>query len=257
MPIKKSSLEQKWYYRAAKVFLVVAPLLIALILLFLGRGINICGVAQKDLAYFIYILAGWVFYLLILKAVWRLFLYVVFGGLEEDAKNQDVREMAQNASPVRDKFNVLILLVIGVGVIIAVLYGLNNHKYGAACAGGDGKTGIYGTNGHCYTCPAGTAASTSSIENKCSGATAGVYCCRVAGENSKSEETENKKDEFGGLCHTTSVEWGHPCGKVEGGVAVSGLPIPDYCDCPRDTAYSGVTDVITPGGPWKICTCNK
>lgn len=52
-------------------------------------------------------------------------------------------------------------------------------------------------------------------------------------------------------CRTTSAQWGIPCG--QGGV--SGLPVPDSCDCPSDTYYSGTTDRITKGGPYKICTC--
>lgn len=54
----------------------------------------------------------------------------------------------------------------------------------------------------------------------------------------------------GSACRATSAEWGIPCG---GGV--SGLPVPDSCDCPSDTVYSGTTDRITAGGPYKICTC--
>ena len=30
----------------------------------------------------------------------------------------------------------------------------------------------------------------------------------------------------------------------------------DYCDCPSDTTYYS-TDSKSPGGPWKVCTCNN
>lgn len=52
-------------------------------------------------------------------------------------------------------------------------------------------------------------------------------------------------------CYTTSTEWGVAC--HQGGV--SGIPIPDRCECPSDTYYSGTTDRVAAGGPYKICIC--
>jgi len=59
----------------------------------------------------------------------------------------------------------------------------------------------------------------------------------------------------GGECRQTSAEWGIPCRSVQDGVGVTGLPVPARCECPLDTTYSGTTDVVTPGGPYKICVC--
>lgn len=53
-------------------------------------------------------------------------------------------------------------------------------------------------------------------------------------------------------CPTTSDP---PCHSVQNGVETSGVIVFDYCDCPSDTTYSGTTDVVTPGGPYKICVC--
>jgi len=56
------------------------------------------------------------------------------------------------------------------------------HTYGAACTTSDGKTGLYDTNGDCYTCSVGTAV-TNPINNNCSNGIAGVYCCGTANGN--------------------------------------------------------------------------
>lgn len=52
-------------------------------------------------------------------------------------------------------------------------------------------------------------------------------------------------------CYTTSTEWGVACRQGN----VGGIPIPDRCECPSDTYYSGTTDRVTAGGPYKICIC--
>ncbi len=62
-------------------------------------------------------------------------------------------------------------------------------------------------------------------------------------------------------CPETSCDTGACCGSV-GATTPSGItPVTygvityDYCDCPNDTVYSGTTDRVTPGGPYKICEC--
>ena len=93
MPIKQSVLDKKWYYRIAKVlFLWIVPILVVLALLamlYSGAG----GVI--DAAIFAAVLAV---YLLVLKGVWRGFLYLVFGGLENDTKKK-VKTVVRSASP--------------------------------------------------------------------------------------------------------------------------------------------------------------
>lgn len=55
-----------------------------------------------------------------------------------------------------------------------------------------------------------------------------------------------------GTCPTTSNP---PCHSMHDGVSTEGVVVHAECDCPPDTNYSGTTDVVTPGGPWKICNC--
>ena len=83
MSIKQSVLEKKWYYRVAKVlFLWIVPIFIVfalLAILYSGAG------SATDAGIF----AGVsVVYLLVLKGVWRGFLYLVFGGLDDDTKKK-------------------------------------------------------------------------------------------------------------------------------------------------------------------------
>jgi hypothetical protein len=68
---------------------------------------------------------------------------------------------------------------------------------------------------------------------------------------------EPKTKPVRGNCPTKSNP---PCHSVQNGgeipVQTSGVIVYDYCECPSDTHYSGTTDVVTPGGPYKICICN-
>jgi len=52
-----------------------------------------------------------------------------------------------------------------------------NKNYGSSCTGSDGRTGLYGTNGDCYTCPVDETVVTNPINNNCGNGVAGVYCC--------------------------------------------------------------------------------
>ncbi|MDP2864546.1 MAG: hypothetical protein Q8N73_02760 [bacterium] len=196
MPIKKSYLEQKWYYRVAKVLFLIIPFLVALLIL-LGGVIN-NGVDALP-KYIVYTAIGLVLYFLILKAIWRGFLYIVFGGLEDDTKKK-VSEATQSVNPatsVNPAAQVVpAIILVAVFAIFALSQagyiklprinlnsGQSSHTYGASCSGSDGKTGLYGTNGDCYTCPAGATAVTNPINNSCSNGIAGVYCCSTAGGN--------------------------------------------------------------------------
>lgn len=190
MPIKKSYLEQKWHYRVAKVFFWVLPFLVIAIM-FLRVGGNILDILEKNI---VYIAIGLVLYLLILKIIWRIFLYIVFGGLEDDTKSVN---SANQSVPVKQKPKLIMQLVpiiILLGVVATYVLsqtgyiklprinlnsGQSSHTYGASCTSSDGKTGLYGTNGDCYTCSEGTAV-TNPISNNCSNGIAGVYCCGTA-----------------------------------------------------------------------------
>ena len=205
MPIKKSSLEQKWYYRIAKVFFLwVPPLLVAAVLFLLiytdMSGIspeNIVVLLQQDSPYFIYAAIGLVSYFLILKIIWRGFLYIAFGGLEDDTKKKD-SEATQSVNPAAQSVAPFIILAVVFAIAVLSQTGyiklpkidldsgqfnpIESHPYGASCTTSDGKTGLYGTNGDCYTCSGGTAV-TNPINNNCSNGIAGVYCCGTANGN--------------------------------------------------------------------------
>jgi len=94
MSIKRSFLESKWYYRIARViFLWVPPVLVVvgIILVIIsnmsGKSLeDITVVLQSNRSIIIYTLIGLFAYLLILKGIWRGFLYIVFGGVEDDTK---------------------------------------------------------------------------------------------------------------------------------------------------------------------------
>jgi len=195
MPIKKSYLEQKWCYRVAKVFFWGLPFLVIAIR-FLRVGGNILDILEKNI---VYIAIGLVLYLLILKIIWRIFLYIAFGGLEDDTRKKG-SEATQSVSPaasVNPAAQVVPFIILVAVFAIVVLSqtgyiklprinlnsGQSSHTYGASCTGSDGKTGLYGTNGNCYTCSAGATAVTNPINNNCSSGIAGVYCCGTASGN--------------------------------------------------------------------------
>ena len=202
MPIKKSFLEKKWYYRVAKILFLILPFLVAVVVL-LNKKINISGISQKNILDILeknivsiaYIVIGLVLYFLILRVVWKIFLYIAFGGLEDDTKKKDSETMPVTPKPVAGQV-IPIIIIVGIIVVFALsqagyikLPKLDfnpgdggSHQYGAACKTSEGKTGIYGTNGTCYTCSAGATAVTNPVNN-CSDGIAGVYCCSTTGGN--------------------------------------------------------------------------
>ncbi len=135
MAIKKSLLEQKWYYRVAKVLFVwVPPIAVIagiLLLVFVDmRGLpneSISAVVQGDVPYIVGAAIGLALYFVLLKIIWGGFLYVTFGGFEDDTKKKIVsvtQESIQSANPsgrqalsLSDKKQivewVLILIVLG------------------------------------------------------------------------------------------------------------------------------------------------
>ena len=67
--------------------------------------------------------------------------------------------------------------------------------------------------------------------------------------------TNKASDSGSATCPTMSTQTATPCRSTQGGVGVGGVIVYDNCECPKDTTYSGTTDYVTPGGPYKICTC--
>ena len=200
MPIKKSYLEQKWYYRVAKVFFLILPLLIAVIV-FLNGKINICDISQKNIfdvlqKNIVYFAIGLVLYFLLLKGIWRSFLYIVFGGLEDDTKKKGSDQ---------PKIMQLIPIIIILGVV--AIYVLSEMGY--------------------------------------------IILPKI---DLNFFGHSNVKPTPGRTCFTTSAQMGTPCHSVKNGVGVSGVIVPAKCNCPNDTKYAQM-DNVTPGGPYKICTC--
>lgn len=215
MPIRKSYLEQKWYYRVAKVFFLLLPLLIALIV-FLNGEISICYISQKNILdilqkNIVYVAIGLVLYYLILIGIWRCFLYIAFGGLEDDAKNKDDNQPA----PIRSKRTKIIQLIPVIIILgVAAIYLLSEMGY--------------------ITLPKINLDSFESLNVKST----------ITPKSTTPKST----------CPATSAQTGTPCRSVKNGIGVSGIIVPASCNCPSDTAYAGM-DNISSGGPYKICSC--
>jgi hypothetical protein len=183
MPIKKSFLEQKWYFRLLKILYSVLPIAAAFI--FLNGKINIGGISQKiildllqnNIVYIIFAVIGFVIYY---SAIPRIFLYLVFGGVEDDTKliNPDVPPVIRKSSAAAPIIIILIIIIFSViyqmGFFSSLHFGGNS--YGSACTNSKGVRGIYGTDGNCYTCSNNGRAVTNPQGN-CSSGEAGVYCC--------------------------------------------------------------------------------
>lgn len=128
MPIKKSTLEEKWYFRVVKVFFLILPLLIVIFILLNGK-IDICNISQKNIfdipeKSIVYIIIGLVFYYLILSGIWRIFLYIVFGGLVDDKKNS--RSVIESTSV--NNGGLLLLLVIIIVLFLLTYFNVNLPK---------------------------------------------------------------------------------------------------------------------------------
>lgn len=179
MPIKKSQLEQKWYYRVVKVFFILLPFLFAAVMFWRLKN-NFLSVVQENI-FFIFIALA--LYVLILSIIWKIVLYIAFGGVENDT----LKKAPEVPAPVKAKNDwvgpfVLFIIII----IIFILFqsgnvnlsnvNLSTRIYGTTCTNSEGKTGLYGTNGNCLTCSAGSSAVTEPVNN-CSDGIAGVYCC--------------------------------------------------------------------------------
>ena len=199
MPIKKSILEKKWYYRVAKILFLLIPIMVV-IFLFLNNQIdvsnlpnlfkgNVSDILKSDI---VYLIGGIILYFIVICAIWRIFLYIIFGGLDNDTRKIGGNVMQPvNPAPQSTPAKIIgpIIVVIFCVAVFAIASSQTNpfqaHTYGVACKTSAGKTGLYGTNGQCYTC-SGTGTAVTNPVNNCSDGIAGVYCCNNAkkdGEN--------------------------------------------------------------------------
>ena len=100
MPIKKSFLETKWYYRLGKVFFILLPFLFV-IFWFLIWKVDLPPITWKtwfliirtNLKNIFYFLLWVGAYYLILKWIRKLLLYIIFGWLDDDiTKEGEMKE---------------------------------------------------------------------------------------------------------------------------------------------------------------------
>ncbi len=177
MSIKKSSLEQKWYYRVAKVFFLTLPFLVILAMFLMGyidtsavSQNNISDLLQKNIASLIYLAIGLAAYYLILKFIWRAFLYIVFGGLEDDTKKkgggttqsvnsailpeQVSHQLTPQPAPVQDNSNgFVILFLIFLSVFIYLLgqrFAPSSTQTSPSIEGGGSSVRAYCNPGNTY-----------------------------------------------------------------------------------------------------------
>ncbi len=125
MSIKKSSLEGKWYYRVLKVFLLILPLLIALAFLLNGKVV-VCGVLQKNFLdflqkYLVYFVTWLALYYLILKGIWKGFLYIVFGGVADDIKKVSEGRPIQAESKPAKMISIIPFIIILAVIVVFIL----------------------------------------------------------------------------------------------------------------------------------------
>lgn len=216
MTIKRSSLEQKWYYRLMKIIFLILPILIVLLLLLTKKKLMYCSITQVDLSsfwhdYFLIFLAGLILYYLLINVIWKGILYIVYGGIENDkttkaANNNEIPELTlHKKTTFSSSVPYLILMAIILTVLLANAGIIKLPKI---------DPGFMGNLGETNTSPK---------------------------SNSK--------------CPATSAQTSTPCHSVQGGVGVFGVIVPSTCNCPSDTTFAGM-DNITAGGPYKMCTCN-
>jgi hypothetical protein len=205
MTIKISTLEEKWYYRVAKVLFLIFPVFI-LVCPFLTGYIKFDSISlktiplilQKNSEYIVYITIGLISYFIILKIILGIILYIVFGGVENDTKIKSHQEM--QLIPI-----ILILVIVAIYILSQIGYiklpkldinsdqsiTVKKHTFGTSCTS-NGKLGLYGTNGICYTCSSGSNAVTNPKNSNCSNGIAGVYCCSIRGTTSGNNDNGKK-----------------------------------------------------------------
>lgn len=216
MPIKKSTLEQKWYYRTVKIFFLILPFIVIIFFL-LSKKTIVCDVLPANIFDILwqsigYIVIWLILYFLILMALWRIFLYIVFGGVEDDTKKGGDTTQSSNSAaqsvPERSKIMQLLPFIILLGVVAVMLLSAMGYiklpKINANFFGQD------------------------------------ISPAPVIPKPS---------------CPATSAQTATPCHSAKNGVGVYGVIVLDRCKCPSDTTYAQM-DNVTPGGPYKICTCN-
>lgn len=213
MAIKKSTLEQKWFYRLVKISLLFLPFLLAIIFVLRKKFIVCTALPYNnifDLSFYhiIFFIVSIVLYLLLLLWFRRVFLYIFFGGLDDDTKKQESNQSSRESKAKYEKTSEIIPIIIA--LILFTIIALSMMGY--------------------------------------------IKLPKI-NLNNVNIPSDNKSGSS--VCPTLSTQTATPCHSTQGGIGVSGVIVHDSCKCPEDTTYSGTTDRVTPGGPYKICTCNK
>lgn len=192
MSIKKSYLEGKFSYRISKVFFRILPFLVGAYFIF-KKDLNIISLIQENNFIIVLIIGGLIVYYIVLSIIWIGFLYLAFGGVEDDIKKKvnvttepkiPVDQLAQKKNQAGSIVGFIFLMIL---IFIIINYSSDNswsgistkHTYGTPCTdSNNGKKGLYGTNGNCLTCSGGSVAVINPTNN-CSNSIAGVYCCNT------------------------------------------------------------------------------
>jgi len=124
MPIKKTELERKWYYRVLKVFFIILPIVLLLLLLFRYRNIT-CTVVPPgipDPFTLALIIAALVLYYPLLRLLRWAALYLIYGGVVDDLERGPVSPAAMKTPPSKTAQIVpliLLIIILVLGALIA------------------------------------------------------------------------------------------------------------------------------------------
>lgn len=83
MPILQSHLNKHWYYRLSKVIVLLLPILVVASAFF-AKEIPINRLSNATYGWAVGLMA----YYVTVAVVWRMFLYIFFGGLQDDTKKK-------------------------------------------------------------------------------------------------------------------------------------------------------------------------
>ena len=139
MPIKKSTLEQKASYRIAKVIFGLLPFIVAGIYFAVQKNIydfvacpqQLSKLSDVSLATLFkigpcqtvsFVIIGLILYFVILALIWRIAIYLIFGGVENDLlKNTPAGAQADPKASARNNGLALFLIIIVI-IIFALFY---------------------------------------------------------------------------------------------------------------------------------------
>lgn len=125
MPLRKSSLDRKWYFKWGKFFYLLLPVSVFLFLFFKGNLI-ICNISPANISTLLrenytFFILGYIAYFLILEVIWRLFLYIVFGRVINDTKGSQATQSASQTT----RITITEWILTGIVLVILVIFVLS------------------------------------------------------------------------------------------------------------------------------------